>query len=635
MFCPKCGKENDNGAKFCAGCGASLVVNSNVAGAVTSTTNANNTVNYNNAPNMQRPVYNNGVQNIPVKKKGAPIALIIIAAILMLAFLTGAIFGVTRIFKNKKGSDVASSSNAGNAGNADDQQTGSDDITIDPKNSAIPAGDFHPEKYADYERMENLSTWSLYGLSEYDSLGDFIVIEGDSYKSYFAEDIFSEEGGSYYENLIKGKNIEYVQTFNYANYVVTADGTNYMFNRLSDGFYELEKGSVYPTALDDDAAIYVMPTSDDGTIGDLFFINSFNKTPILLARNVVGSSTGVAVRQIANEQIFYFYYEKYEDGKYSLAETSTTALGLLHGEDFELTERIIAEGNTIPLYADDSDNKLYYYDLDEKTIYYSEKGEAKQIYQGEYDEIYFFHIGEMLVVKGDDLYYFDRNLSEEATLVLSTGLDHILCKSPITKQGYNNVNMVCGDVSASIVFDKNGAQYILDGLGHEVGAVEIPHDVNDPTVDYYMHGLITYIEDGVLLIDEVSYSGIKTYVKFDKERVVDYCSNLNGSLFFVFTEQSNVYYRNISENEDVLIDSGVEYNAQTGCNFAVDPSSEYLIYGKDGQMKAFDYLDRGYTDELTLEHGYFVRDGSIFIYFYKDGSDEKYYLYNNRACSIF
>lgn len=626
MFCPKCGKENDNGAKFCAGCGASLNVQMQPI---------NNNTAANNAQNIQRPVYSNNAQTMQPKKKGAPVALIIIAAILMLAILSGAIFGVTRIFKNKKGSDVANSGNGGNAGSAANQQAGADDITIDPKDSAIPAGEFHPEKYADYERMENLSTWDLYCLSEYDSLGDFIVMEGDTYKSYFAIDTFSEDGASYYENLIKGKNVEYTQTFNYANYVVTADGTNYMFNRLSDGFYELEKGSVNPTALDDEAAIYVMPTSNDGAVGDLYFINSFNKSPILIAKNVVASSTGVAVRQISNDQIFYFYYEKCEDGKYSLAVSSAAALDLLHGEGYEFTETIIKEGNIIPLYADDHDSKLFYYDLDNKELFYSEKGEAKKVYQGDYDEINFFHNGEMLVVKGDDLYYFDRYNSEEATLVLSTGLDQILCKSPITKLGFNNVNMVCGDVSASIVFDKNGSQYILDGLGNEVGAVELSHDVNDPTVDYYMHGLITYIEDGVLLIDEVTLGGTKTYVKFDKERVVDYCSSLTGNLFFVFTDQSNVYYRNIEENEDVLIDTGVEYNAQTGCNFAVDPSTEYLIYGKDGEMKAFDYLDRGYTDDLDLEHGYFVRDGSIFNYFYKDGSDEKFYVYNCIACRTF
>ena len=420
---------------------------------------------------------------------------------------------------------------------------------------------------------------------------------------------------------------ENIMNYEYGNYVITADGTNYMFAELTSGFLELDKDSVYPAALDGGAS-YIIPTSDDGKVGDLYFIGYNKQIPKLIAHNVVASSNGIAERGLSNDQLYYFYFQKYEDGQYSMALATTPALDLLYEMDYVVTERVLAKGEYMPLFADE--DELYYLDVAGNSICYMYKEEVIEVYSGDYDQYYVMHNGDILIVNGNDVYYFDPDKKETVQFPM-TGLDDIVCKSPMSMLGYNKGTMVYAADSYLVLVDCEGKQYFMD-----YGEIcELTHNVYDPHVDYFDAGVLTYIQDGVLLYDRISRSGVETYVKFDKEKVIDYCSSMDALYFFVLTDQGNLYYRDFDKDEDVLVDSGVELNKdKSGGNIAYDYPSMYVLYGKDGEMKAFDVLDRGYTDDLDLPHGRFDREG-IFNYYFLDGSDEKHYILNCQICSIY
>ena len=115
-------------------------------------------------------------------------------------------------------------------------------------------------------------------------------------------------------------------------------------------------------------------------------------------------------------------------------------------------------------------------------------------------------------------------------------------------------------------------------------------------------------------------------ILFDKEKVVDFCSDYRGRYTFVFTENRNVYCLNAEDKKVSLVDSGMDFSEDgNGGNFGFDYDNDYLLYSKDNVFYRYG-VELESIQESLMSEGFITRDWN-FIYFNSPGKEEKHFLY--------
>ncbi|SDB23102.1 zinc-ribbon domain-containing protein [Pseudobutyrivibrio sp. YE44] len=615
MFCENCGKELKPGDMFCENCGAKVPATS-----IPTEPKAAETQPAAPQQAASMPV-NQTTATVKPAKKGFPVALVIIIVIAVIALISACVIGfklVGKFFGAHK-DDIG----------IETVQQEKDDKSSEGHSGKvkIPEGEFHPEYYEDLERYDFMDTQS-----EWPGGDDFIIFEGSKFAAYCREDTMELEGKSFEENPLSDKEFEYFQTYENQNNAIICDGKCYIFNQFSEGFHQLDDKACCPTAIDEYNTIYVIASEEDPNVGTLYCEDSLRDKVTEIATNVVASSIGFTFDGGCGKEV-HFYYQKNVDGKLALCESTVPEDAYRTGNDYTAEEHVLVEGNCVPLADGIIDDGLFYLDKDTQTIKFQNKDEVKSIYQGDYDEYYTFGRNKILIVSGDELYYFaDSYNIDEATLVLDTGLDSISHKGCITKRGFADGYQSYDDIQSVVINDKKGNQYFIIVSGTYVEAVELTHKTTEPGTDYFSSCRLLYIENGVLLMDKINLTNVETYVVYDANRVVDYCVSADGRDLFIYTGDASLYYYNRDKEEYILIDTDVEYNEEYGANIACDPFVNYMLYGKDGEMKGYYPLeDERDIEMLDLPHGVFAREG-MRNYFYSDGSDQKKLVYNRHMC---
>ena len=485
--------------------------------------------------------------------------------------------------------------------------------------------------------FEEFSSSGIDGMYAYEAGNDFTIIKGNSLYVPHATTYNNGEQVLKIENLLEGKEIGRCECRDCKDYLLEIDGKTYTISQYSDGFKEVEAKAIYPCLADGTDIAYIVPTSADKTIGDLYIQNGVVDTDLrFVASDVVASSNGV-IHEDAFDG-FEFYFLKCTNGKYSLNKMWMDN-NLTHKDYDALNEKVLFEGKLMPLYCTEA--SLYYYDLDNKDLYFvdyyqNEEGKVKKIYSGNIDEYYGFELSDFMFVDGDNVYYFNKYNTEEAQLVMTTGIDRIVYRGEVSDYGFNGGHMVDADADYCVFYDKNGDEYAI-GQDKEKGAYschKLSHRIEEDKVTYYAGLSLMYIQDGVVCIDVWNGVGYDAYIKFNKETAVDYCSDYTGEFFFVYTKEGNLYYYNGEKKEYEILDSGLDPDKDgTGCNFAFDVHNEKLVYGKGGIMYSYD-PEYEKISEKDMTYFYFTYEDSIVYCYYKD-SDEKYYYVNGRAYKIF
>lgn len=460
--------------------------------------------------------------------------------------------------------------------------------------------------------------------------------------------IFFTEDNKYYAPFAKmlhigqdsitftDKNVTRIENDEFRSCVITADGKNYLFNQWTDDPIMLNEKSVNASCVYDDAT-YMIPTSADGTVGDLYYINSIYEEEQLVASDVVVDTAGINFYSPSYDDI-KFLYTKEVGGKRTLILAYTKEETIQKG-DFKIYETEVAEGNMIPVFLDIYD--YAYYDQDKKELYYvsqdhqdKNKIETKMIYTGNMDEFYAFDDGELYILDGDNVYGFNPSY-EKAEPLLSTGIAKLEYHGNVSAYGFHNGHRVYASATSCLLTDKNGATYF--GATKESELTQPNRKMGEDKAYYYPCGCysaILYVKDGVLWIDQ--YNGvneetgelnIENFILFDKEKVVDFCSDYGGGFMFVYTEDGNVYFLNADEKEVKLIDSGVDYNQESDiANFAFDYEDEKLYYSKDGNFFRYDIEMDSVNDSIYHEGWKISRDWT-YVYITSDGDKTTHLFY--------
>ena len=450
---------------------------------------------------------------------------------------------------------------------------------------------------------------------------DLMVWRGNKYAAtFYTRRIMFDQVESFSD-----KEIERLE-MGYDGYVVTCEGKNYLINDSTEGFLQLEEGSVSPFNVGVSSVAYVMPTNADKTVGDLYFMYIVYKRPILIAKNVVADSCG-----ISNTYGGYnFVYQKYEDGKYSIVKATIDSEAAENKEDSDYTveETVLVEGNYKPLSYSYSTNHstLMYVDCDNNDVYYIKDDETKKILTGGYDRYYMDGTGTIFV-SGYDVYYYSADLDiDKAVPILHTGLADIIDGKYRTPYGFLDGYWIERN---AILVDNDGKEYYLRFIGNDgspVTAYELPHKLEERGVELYDGRYLSHIEDGVLYIDDLESYDIKTYIMFDQAPVYSTCCNENCDYFFIFTTDGDIYYIDTYEKKVTLIDSGVDFIEETqDYNYAWDYKWTDLVYSKGGKFYCFNTAND--TIEETLEdfEGYFIHDGDYTYFQYPDENESRLY----------
>ncbi len=476
------------------------------------------------------------------------------------------------------------------------------------------------------ERME-FSEYGFYPLRSEGDTDDYMVWKDNKYAATFhTRYTFLDQVESF-----KDKKIDRLES-GLEGYLVSTEGKNYMINVFSDGFYELEEGSMYPELQGHDVT-YIMPSNADKTMGDLYYMYCVYKIPKLIAHNVVGASNGIVDD---NGDFYDFVYQKYENGKYSLVRARVNEEALEEKEgDYEVEETVLLDGNYMPLSYDGGLDfySMYYLDVDNKAFYYTstKENETKKIYTGEYDK-YYIGGGVITIVSGKDVYYYSAGLGVDVAVpILHTGLSEYYTGGYCSPVGYLGGYRMEGD---GIFIDDDRKEYSLRFQGSEgnpVIAYELPHKLEERGTELYSGTYLTYIEDGVLYVDDLTGYEIRTYIKFDQEPVYSTCSNYNGDYFFVFTTEGNIYYIDSKDKQVTKIDSGIDFIEETqDYNYAWDCKWYDLVYSKNGKYYYFDVFQDQVGDGFDEDvEGYFVHDGDYTYFQYPDEDTPRLYMGHN------
>ena len=426
------------------------------------------------------------------------------------------------------------------------------------------------------------------------------------------------------------KNVERIESYQYQSCVITADGKNYLFNEWNDDPLELNEKSVYPACVYTDVT-YMIPTSADGTVGDLYYLHPIYKEEQLVASDIVADTAGVNFWTPSYDDM-RFLYTREKDGARTLIIAKCEEETIEKGA-FKVYEKEVAQGNLIPIFVEH--DEFYYYDQDKKELYYvkddKDDFETKMVYSGDMDEYYVFESSQLYIVSGNEVYCYIPG-DDEANMVLSTGLESIRYHGTVSPYGYHGGHRIYSYIGNCLVTDKDGKEYF--GAQSKESLVEPNRKMGEDKAYYYPGGeysVIAYIKDGVLYLDQ--YMGhedgelkMETAILFDKEKVVDFCSDYSGCYTFVFTEDRNVYCLNAEDKKVSLIDSGMDYNEDgSGGNFAYDFDSEQLYYSKDGEFYRYGVELESIQDSL-MDSAYLTRDWN-YVYINAEGREEKHLLY--------
>lgn len=477
------------------------------------------------------------------------------------------------------------------------------------------------------------------GLGSFASDDDdfFIIREGNRLMTNKYREVINSEEILTIENVLEGKQPERLESYKYNSYVLTIDGKSYSINEYSDGFLEYPQGAINPFILKYRDTAYIMPTSADGTIGDLYFFDCVWKDPQLVATDVVASSVGTGGMTETGNRGFYAYYTKYTDGKYSMHKVWFDDDIGTKDEKYPIEDTVISDGNCVPLYTDGS--YLYYYDQDKKDLYvayFYNKDERKKIYTGNIDEFYAFNDYSFIIRDGDKAYFYVPNNTEEMMPFNINGLEKVQ-NVQMWDYGYRNGHYVNQWIHSCVLEDKSGKQYYvaIDRRNEKADAVELPRKLGNQ-VEYYYDGWISYIEDGVLYFERnLLGDQNEKFIRFDEEKVVDYCVCHSGKYnFMILTEGGKLYAYNCDKEEDILIDTDVEMNKEgTNGQFFFDFKKGEIVYGKDGKWCVYN-LEKDEKKEGKGRYGSLTRIDNIpFLHF--DDLEGDYYYYGGWIYKVF
>ena len=431
--------------------------------------------------------------------------------------------------------------------------------------------------------------------------------------------------------------------------LVTTDSSTYYIdaNFSDDGFKELPEDAIcanlsqlgfsYVIPTDSSEYGYLYNPKDGSEIGDLYDVYTIHQDePKLIASNVVANSN--CNSSYEEDDNIYWIYSKYSDDKFSLVRAYANADEVKDGDDFTVTEEVIKEGEYLLLYG--SRYICYYYSPETLELYCNNKGEESLIYTGDIDT-YYVDGTNILLVFGDDLYYYDTTCTE-AINFSSDGLKDITCRGGISAYGSFGGHFSTTDITYSIITDNNDNEYVINGTTNDaVDIITLTHKLEEENVSVYPGSSrtdILYIEDGILYIDEVFVNnGSRTYVLYDKEKVLDYYlmpQNTGQERMFIYTEEGNLYDVKYETDEETLVDTGVDLNQDgTGCNGAYDYKWTNFVYSKSGTFYAYDYFSGGVEETFDGASGYIMRNKNFefdFINGFEDAdSGELMYIFGS------
>ncbi len=426
-------------------------------------------------------------------------------------------------------------------------------------------------------------------------------------------------------------------------YLITSAGVTYYIDSYTDnGFIEMPAEAVTPS-LSYTGFSYIIPANEDGTVGELYDTYCVrNDESKLIASDVAANSNYFSVE--TEDDNIAWYYSKNTNGEYSLVKATADKDEFEAGDKYKVTEEVIKEGEYQLLYVYYGD-KYFYYDLASKELFYHSDGEDNLIYTGSYDNYYVDSNYMIVIIDGDNMYYYQGHPQQEAELITADGVDSMTCRGGITDCGYLNGHYVDAGISNTIITDKAGNEYYIAGSGLEgVETVNLSHKIEEDTVTVYPDGndgRVLYITDGVLYMDSVNTSGDpQTFIVFDKEKVVDYLvvKYANDIYLIVLTEDGNLYKESGYGNTETLMDTGVDCNSdKTGCNMAYDYVWSAVVYSKDGKIYS-NAISRDSIEEiLENQTGYFEREDmplDFISYFVPTDSDTKKFFYGNSLYDI-
>lgn len=430
----------------------------------------------------------------------------------------------------------------------------------------------------------------------------------------------------------KEKGIDRIEKGNrYEAYLISSEGKHYVLSEYSEGFQELPEGSVNP-ALSGSDITYVMPTSSDKAVGDLYYMYAIYDIPKLVASDVVAQSNGV----IRDWTGLHFIYEKYVNGQYSITRASVDRDAINQKEgDYQVEETTLVEGNYMPIgYVEntsESSYSLYYFDCVNKDIYFKDSEKTRKILSGGFDKYYYGGM-DLIIVSGDDVYYFSPGLNVDVAVpVLHTGLSEYYTGGYCSPLGYNNGYRIDEE---GVLIDNDGKEYILKENGNDgnpITAYELPHKLEEKGVELYSNHLLSYIEDGVLYVDEIRTYDVRKYILFDKEPVYSTCVCPDGDDFFVFTTTGNIYYIDFDEQTTTMIDSGIDFIEETqDYNYTWDYKWDDLVYSKNGKFYYFDIYTKQVEDGFDEDvEGYFIHEGDYTFFQYPDEDSSRLYSGHN------
>lgn len=598
MFCPKCGSELKGGQKFCGKCGASI-------GEATE--------------KNQKPETVIKTEQVNEKKKINKVAIAGVALGILVVFGLFKDISKTVItaYKNThpemETEEIAAASSSGGSGSssANSSSTKTDATNTSDKNE---------------DEIEYVNGDIYHWTYPYNTNDDYIIFRGNH---YFSE--YLKYGLTHNRITFEDKTIDKLQMGDYESAIVTSEGKNYYVDDAAEGFFEIDERAVYPS-LTDWNVTYVIPTSSDGQVGDLYYMYSvWPESPKVIAHDVVACTTGMTY----DSDTKVFFFTKYVDGKYSLvrAECEKTEN---KEDEYDVTETVIREGYYIPIHK--GYKCVYYYDPESKELFYQEdEGEATLLYTGNIDE---YFIGDQMYIRdGSDLYAVDSNHVKTAEKVLEN-FDCFVGTDDIYDYGnYNGheVRHVC------VLKDKNGDEYVVSSgsnSNEHLHTIKLNFKVEDP--DYticdehndYVKSL--HLLDGVLYVDTLYDDGSFDRVKnFDKEKVVSYSFTNDDRYVLVYTESGNIYLENKEDEKTDLVIEGVDKNKDgSDGNYTWDYEQGEIIYGKGGKFYSFDPYDSE-VDEIMENHdyGYFTRDKFLTYFEYQDpeNAENKSYYYHDHA----
>ena len=604
MFCEKCGSEVIEGQKFCHKCGAAI--KSKAPEPVNSKPQVNSKAQVKSEPQVESKVQQVTEKNGKKHTNKRVVGILAVVAIVVALLIPDTVRIVSKINDERK----AARSEAENSQAAAVSESDNGTAKSQGKNDDKDADETVEEAEDGPKRIEYFNCRVDDGMYSFsDDTRDFVFFT-DENKFYapFASIKYKMDDSD--AVTFSDKKVTRIENYEYKSCVITADGKNYIFNTYTETPLMLNEKSVNPACVHNDVT-YVIPTSSDGTVGDLYYMNSIYEEEQLIAKNVIANTAGINYYSASYDEI-EFLYTKEENGKQSLVLAYTNEETIEKG-DFKIYEIEIATGNIIPLFVDRLD--CAYYDKDKKEIIhvvvddkFKKIAETKKIYSGNIDEYYVFDEGnELFIIDGDNVYGYYKS-ADETKLVLSTGLESIEYHGKVSPCGYNNGHRVFADVSSCLLTDKNQEVYFG---GIKSGELVKPNrKLGEDKAYYYPSGAISYIKDGILYIDSYGdEEGIENFILFDKEKVKDFCSDYTGKYTFVYTEKGRVYLLNGEEKKVKLVDSGVDYNKEGDCaNFAYGSPYEDLYYSKNGEFYCYDIDMESIGKRINHENWKISRD---------------------------